>query len=84
MTTRKIDTFVTIIADQNGGKSNQIRSLFEEPELASHYGGYPTQRIIDRKYYIHPDMALFLRLSSRQSRCLKAKAPQRANSDQRP
>jgi hypothetical protein len=64
MTTRKIDTFVMVIADQNGGKSNQIRSLFEEPELTAFYGGYPTQRNITRKYYVHPDMDLFLRLSS--------------------
>ena len=33
MSTRKIDTIVMIIADQNGGKSNQMRSIFEEFEL---------------------------------------------------
>lgn len=64
MTTRKIDTLVMVIADQNGGKSNQIRSLFEEPELYHHYVGYPTERNIARKYYVHPDMDLFLRLAS--------------------
>lgn len=64
MTTRKIDTLVMIIADQNGGKSNQIRSIFEEPELHQYYGGYPTARNIARKYHVHPGMDLFVRLSS--------------------
>ncbi len=64
MTLRTIDTLVMLIADQNGGKSNQIRSLFEEPELHAYYGGYPSQRNIARKYHVHPDMDLFVRLSS--------------------
>ena len=64
MTTKKIDTLVMVIADQNGGKSNQIRSLFEEPELHQFYGGYPTAPNIARKYHVHPDMDLFVRLSS--------------------
>jgi hypothetical protein len=53
-----------IIADQNGGKSNQMRSIFEEFELNHVYGGYPASNNIARKYYVHPDIDLFLRLSS--------------------
>lgn len=64
MSTTKIDTLVMVIADQNGGKSNQMRSIFEEFELHHIYGGYPTSNNIARKYYVHPDMDLFLRLSS--------------------
>ncbi len=59
-----IDTLVMIIADQNGGKSNQMRSIFEEFELHHVYNGYPRQSNIARKYYVHPDIDLFLRLSS--------------------
>jgi hypothetical protein len=62
--TNKIDTLVMIIADQNGGKSNQMRSLFEEFELHHCYNGYPRQANIARKYYVHPDMDLFMRLAS--------------------
>ena len=64
MSTTKIDTLVVVIADQNGGKSNQIRSIFEEFELHHFYGGYPTSNMIARKYRVHPDIDLFLRLSS--------------------
>jgi len=64
MSTTNIDTLVMVIADQNGGKSNQMRSIFEEFELHHIYGGYPTSNNIARKYYVHPDMDLFLRLSS--------------------
>jgi len=64
MSTTKIDTLVMIIADQNGGKSNQMRSIFEEFELHHFYGGYPTSNMIARKYDVHPDMDLFIRLSS--------------------
>ena len=64
MPTKKIDTLVMIIADQNGGKSNQMRSIFEEFELHHFYGGYPSSPNIARRYYIHPDMDLFLRLAS--------------------
>ena len=64
MSTNRIDTLVMVIADQNGGKSNQIRSIFEEFELHHFYGGYPAPNRISRKYYVHPDMDLFLRLSS--------------------
>jgi hypothetical protein len=53
-----------IIADRNGGKSNQMRSIFEEFELCHFYGGYPASNKIARKYYVHPDIDLFLRLSS--------------------
>jgi hypothetical protein len=59
-----IDSLVMVIADQNGGKSNQLRSIFEEGELFNEYGGYPTQRNIRRTYLVPPDMELFLRLSS--------------------
>ncbi len=64
MSTTMIDTLVMVMADQNGGKSNQMRSIFEEFELHHAYGGYPTSNNIARKYYVHPDMDLFLRLSS--------------------
>lgn len=64
MSTTKIDTLVMIIADQNGGKSNQMRSIFEEFELHHFYGGYPAPNMIARKYYVHPDMDLLLRLAS--------------------
>ncbi len=53
-----------VIADQNGGKSNQMRSIFEEFELHDVYGGYPTAHNIRHKYYVHPDMDLYMRLSS--------------------
>ncbi|HWG18680.1 MAG TPA: hypothetical protein VN678_12505 [Acidobacteriaceae bacterium] len=59
-----IDTLVMLIADQNGGKSNQMRSIFEEFELSGKYGGYPKQNKIDHKYEVHPDIDLYLRLSS--------------------
>jgi hypothetical protein len=39
MPTTKIDTLVMLIADQNGGKSNQMRSIFEDFELHNFYGG---------------------------------------------
>jgi len=64
MSTTKIDTLVMVISDQNGGKSNQMRSIFEEFELHHVYGGYPNPNNIARKYYVHPDMDLFMRLSS--------------------
>jgi hypothetical protein len=59
-----IDTLVMVIADQNGGKSNQMRSIFEEFELHHFHNGYPTANNIRHHYEIHPDMELFLRLSS--------------------
>ena len=59
-----IDTLVLVIADQASGKSNQIRSLFEEAELQSAYQGYPTSANIRRNYDVHPDMDLLVRLSS--------------------
>ena len=59
-----IDTLVLVIGDQNGGKSNQMRSIFEEHELYHQYGGYPTSGNIARHYLVPPDMELFLRLSS--------------------
>jgi len=64
MSTTLIDTLVMVIADQNGGKSNQMRSIFEEFELHNFYGGYPTSNNIARKYPVHPDIDLYLRLSS--------------------
>lgn len=64
MPTRKIDTLIMLIADQGGGKSNQLRSIFEEFELYSHYSGYPVQNKIKGKYYVHPDMDLYLKLGS--------------------
>ncbi len=64
MSLRMIDTLVMVLADQNSGKSNQIRSIFEEFELYHVYGGYPTSKKIARKHYVHPDTDLFLRLSS--------------------
>ena len=60
----KIDTVVAIISDKNGGKSNQIRSVFEEQELYSYYNGYPRQKSIRKIYDILPDIRLYLRLSS--------------------
>jgi hypothetical protein len=60
----KIDTLVMLIADQNGGKSNQMRSVFEEPELWPQYEGYPKARNIRQTYDVHPDMQLYVRLSS--------------------
>lgn len=64
MSTNRIDTLVMVMADQNGGKSNQIRSIFEEFELHHFYGGYPAPNKIRQNYQVHPDMDLFLRLSS--------------------
>lgn len=64
MPTMMIDTLVMVIADQNGGKSNQIRSIFEEFELHQFYGGYPRQNNIASRYNVHPDMELYLRLTS--------------------
>ena len=64
MSKRSIDTLVMIIANRNGGKSNQLRSLFEEFELRHFYGGYPKQDKIKHKYQVHPDMDLFIQLSS--------------------
>jgi hypothetical protein len=64
MPTTKIDTLVMIIADQQGGKSNQMRSIFEEFELHNFYNGYSIHNNIARKYYVHPDMDLYLHLSS--------------------
>lgn len=55
---------VMLIADQSGGKSNQLRSIFEEFELRHFYGGYPTSNMIAYKYHVHPDMDLYVRLSS--------------------
>ncbi|MBX9616153.1 MAG: hypothetical protein K2X25_11210 [Caulobacteraceae bacterium] len=59
-----IDTLLLVIADQGSGKSNQIRSLFEEAELYSAYGGYPKSANIRRNYEVHPDVDLLVRLSS--------------------
>ncbi len=59
-----IDTLVMVIADPQGGKSNQIRSIFEEFELHHFYGGYPSQRMIAHRYEVHPDIELYLRLMS--------------------
>lgn len=59
-----IDTLVMLIADQNGGKSNQMRSIFEEFELHHFYNGYPRQNSIAHRYEVHPDMELYLRLMS--------------------
>ena len=59
-----IDTLVLIIGDQGSGKSNQIRSLFDEAELHSVYGGYPKSANIRRNYAVHPDIDLLVRLSS--------------------
>jgi hypothetical protein len=59
-----IDTLVMVIADQNGGKSNQIRSIFEEFELYHFYNGYPRQPKIAHRYEVHPDIELYLRMSS--------------------
>jgi len=60
----QIDTLVMIIADQNGGKSNQIRSIFQESELYNIYNGYPIQNNIARRFNIDPDIELLVRLSS--------------------
>lgn len=60
----QIDTLVMIIADQNGGKSNQMRTIFEEHELHGVYGGYPASSNLARRYFIAPDIELFMRLSS--------------------
>lgn len=60
----QIDTLLMMIADQNGGKSNQMRSIFEEHELYSEYGGYPSQNNIARRYIVPPDIELYLRLAS--------------------
>ena len=60
----KIDTLVMLIGDKAAGKSNQMRSVFEEFELHHFYGGYPAPDNIKKNYYVHPDMDLFLRLSS--------------------
>lgn len=59
-----IDTLVMLLADQNGGKSNQMRTIFEEHELWHQYNGYPQSNNIKRKYYVHPEIDLYLRLSS--------------------
>lgn len=59
-----IDTLLLVIADQGSGKSNQIRSLFEEAELHGAYGGYPKSANIRRNYPVHPDIDLLVRLSS--------------------
>jgi hypothetical protein len=60
----QIDTLVVVLADQNGGKSNQMRTIFEEHELFDVYGGYPTQSNIARRYLVAPDVELLVRLSS--------------------
>jgi hypothetical protein len=60
----QIDTLVMVLADQNGGKSNQMRSIFEEPELHSVFGGYPHQRNIPNRYLVGPDIELYVRLTS--------------------
>lgn len=62
--TIKIDTLVMVIGDQSSGKSNQMRSIFEEFELYHHYGGYPAPSMIARKYDVHPDIELLIRMSS--------------------
>lgn len=59
-----IDTLVMLAGDQNAGKSNQLRTIFEEPELYKFYGGYPQSSNIKRYYQVDPGMELFLRLSS--------------------
>lgn len=64
MPTNIIDTLIMIIADQNGGKSNQMRTIFGEFELYHFYNGYPAASKIARKYYVRPDIDLFLRLTS--------------------
>ena len=60
----QIDTLVMIIADQNGGKSNQMRTIFEEWDLSTRYGGYPTQNNIANNYDVGPDIDLYMRLTS--------------------
>jgi hypothetical protein len=64
MSTEKIDTLVMVIADKEGGKSNLIRAIFEEFELRHFYDGYPKAARIRRKYHVHPDIDLFVRVSS--------------------
>jgi hypothetical protein len=59
-----IDSLVAIVADQNGGKSNQIRTIFEEGELYGEYSGYPQTNNIKRHYIVGSDTQLFLRLAS--------------------
>lgn len=59
-----IDTLVMLVGDQNAGKSNQLRTIFEEPELYQVYNGYPQSNNIKRYYQVDPGMELFLRLSS--------------------
>lgn len=60
----KIDTLVMVIGDQSSGKSNQMRSIFEECELRDEYKGYPTSRKIKYQYDVDPDMQVLVRLSS--------------------
>jgi hypothetical protein len=64
MSMTKIDTLVMIIAEQNGGKSNQMRSILREFELRHFYKGYPKAKNISRKYFVRPDIDLFICLSS--------------------
>lgn len=59
-----IDTLVAVIGDRNSGKSNQIRSIFEEPPLTTFFGGYPPSPNIQRTYLVDPDIELYVRLSS--------------------
>jgi hypothetical protein len=59
-----IDTLVMILGDQNAGKSNQMRTLFVQPELRHEYGGYPKPSMIARRYLVDPDAELLIRLSS--------------------
>lgn len=60
----QVDTLLMIISDKNGGKSNQLRTIFEEHELHAVYNGYPTSSNIARHYLVAPDIELFIRLSS--------------------
>ena len=60
----QIDTLVMLIADQEGGKSNQMRSIFEEPELHAVFGGYPHQKNIANRYLVGADIELYIRLTS--------------------
>lgn len=62
--TIKIDTLVMVIGDQSSGKSNQMRSIFEECELRHAYKGYPTSRRIKYQYNDHSGVQLLVRLSS--------------------
>ena len=59
-----IDTLVIVLGDQNAGKSNQIRTIFEEYELGSGLGGYPTSSNIKSRYLVGRDVELYVRLSS--------------------